>query len=96
MAEDVLGQLQGLLGSPIGSDVQIPNGNLGRKRFGVLTAAFKSSSHDLELERKVDEINFSLLSDRKIDGRIFSYGKHLSVFKEVGYPLDVATLYGLD
>ncbi len=44
----------------------------------------------------MDDINYSLLSDGKIEGRIFSYGGHVSVFKEVGYPLDVARMFGLD
>ncbi|MDA4112241.1 MAG: glutamate synthase, partial [Thaumarchaeota archaeon] len=47
-------------------------------------------------EKKVDQINSSLLSNRRIDGRIFSYGRYLSIFKGVGYPLDVAKMHGID
>lgn len=96
VAEGVVRQLGVLLGSPIAHELTTPNDTLGRRRFGVLSATFKNSSRDFELEKKVDEINFSLLSNRKVEGRIFSYGKHVSVWKEVGYPLDVAKLYGLD
>ena len=64
--------------------------------FGILSAHFSYSGHELELERKIDSINSTLLRDRTVDGRIFSYGRFLSVYKEVGYPIDVAKLYGID
>ena len=51
---------------------------------------------DHALERTIDSINAELLSDGKIDGRVFSYGRYLDVFKDVGYPLEVAKEYHLD
>ena len=63
----------------------------------VLELEFEYSSGELSrLDPLVDEINTSLLSNRRIDGRIFSYGKYLHVFKGVGYPRDIARMYGLD
>ena len=49
-----------------------------------------------DLERRIDEINQSLISDNQISGRIFSYGRYVRLYKEVGYPSEVASLYGLD
>jgi glutamate synthase domain-containing protein 1/glutamate synthase domain-containing protein 3 len=94
VANSVLEQLSALLGKPVSYNVSTPKES--RSRFGVLSAQFSYSGHELELERKVDAINSTLLRDRTIDGRIFSYGRFLSVYKEVGYPLDVAKLYGID
>ena len=48
------------------------------------------------LERAVDGINYSLIQPAEIKGRIISYGKYLNVYKEVGYPKDVARLFNLD
>jgi glutamate synthase domain-containing protein 1/glutamate synthase domain-containing protein 3 len=50
---------------------------------------------DEEIEKAVDSINTSLFGD-SFEGRIFSYGKYLSVYKEVGYPAEVARMWGLD
>ncbi len=94
IAARVLDQLSTLLGKPVTSNIITPKNS--KSRFGVLTAQFRYSGHELELERKVDSINFTLLRDRTIDGRIFSYGRFLSVYKEVGYPQDVAEIYGID
>lgn len=44
---------------------------------------------------QVDRINGLLLSDSGIRGRIYSYGSCMDVYKGVGYPDDVASLYGL-
>ncbi len=48
------------------------------------------------MERAVDRINYSLIGPDEINGRIFSYGRYVNVYKEVGYPLEVARLCGLD
>ncbi len=94
ISNQVLEQLSSLLGKPVSSEVNIPEGS--RSQSGVLVAQFRYSGHELELERKVDDINSKLLRDRTIDGRIFSYGRYLSVYKEVGYPMDVAKMFGID
>jgi glutamate synthase domain-containing protein 1/glutamate synthase domain-containing protein 3 len=94
IASEVLEQLASLLGKPVSSEMTIPTGS--RSNFGVLVAQFRYSGHELELERKVDTINSRLLRDKTIDGRIFSYGRFLSVYKEVGYPMDVAKMFGID
>ncbi|MDG7001945.1 MAG: hypothetical protein JRN15_22835, partial [Nitrososphaerota archaeon] len=87
--------LSGVLGTPIDSSILI-EWSEAESKFGVWTASFANSGKDEQLEKRIDEINASLLSNRNIDGRIFSYGKHVTVYKEVGYPMDVARLYGLD
>ncbi|MHB2035591.1 MAG: GltB/FmdC/FwdC-like GXGXG domain-containing protein [Nitrososphaerales archaeon] len=94
VATSVLEQLSTLLGKPNSYEVKKPKES--KSHFGILSARFSYSGHELELERKIDGINSTLLRDRTIDGRIFSYGRFLSVYKEVGYPMDVARLYGLD
>ena len=43
----------------------------------------------------VDRINSRLISGSEVKGRIFSYGNYTDVFKGVGFPDDVASLYGL-
>jgi glutamate synthase domain-containing protein 1 len=93
-AKLVLEQLSSLLGKPVSSQVSIPGGS--RSQSGILEAEFRYSGHEMELERKVDSINSKLLRDRTIDGRIFSYGRYLTVYKEVGYPMDVARMFGID
>jgi glutamate synthase domain-containing protein 1/glutamate synthase domain-containing protein 3 len=56
----------------------------------------KYNLSDQMLEARVDQINFSLISDSEIKGRIFSYGRYVKVYKEVGYPQEVADMYGLN
>ncbi|MDA4122411.1 MAG: glutamate synthase [Thaumarchaeota archaeon] len=55
----------------------------------------QGSNSDAILEKAVDAVNESLFSDG-FHGRIFSYGKYLTVYKEVGYPLEVAQMWGID
>lgn len=94
VANSLITDLSSLLSKPVTISISFPKES--RSRFGVLSAYFNYSGHELELERKIDSINSTLLGDKKIDGRIFSYGRYLSVYKEVGYPQDVAKLYGID
>ncbi|MHB1908433.1 MAG: GltB/FmdC/FwdC-like GXGXG domain-containing protein [Nitrososphaerales archaeon] len=61
----------------------------------IWSAEFYPRDED-EFEKKIDEINQSLISDNEIAGRIISYGKYVRVYKEVGFPSEVASLYGLD
>ena len=72
-----------------------PQQQSGGERLGIWKARVETSDLNL-LERVVDEVNTNLLSSGRIEGRIFSYGRHVDVFKEVGYPLEVARQYGLD
>ncbi|MHB8567513.1 MAG: GltB/FmdC/FwdC-like GXGXG domain-containing protein [Nitrososphaerales archaeon] len=89
--------LQSRLGSHFESRVSMPGDSGSRKRFGIWEASIDSQNLDDEtLEIAVDRTNLLLLGDRTITGRIFSYGKCLNVYKEVGYPLEVAELCGLD
>lgn len=84
--------LSELLGEPV---------RVALQRHSLKTSILEAEYTDLknpegEIDLMVDAINSSLLDDKKIMGRIFSYGKSVSVFKEVGYPLDVAKIFGLD
>ena len=67
-------------------------------RVGVLEVHLPEDLiSELDLERRVDQINSALFTEKgMISGRLFSYGKHLTVYKDVGYPMDVARIYGLD
>ena len=85
------------LDTRIESKLAIQADSGSRKRFGIWEATLNSTGIDeTTLEMAVDRTNLMLLGDRQITGRIFSYGKTLNVFKEVGYPLEVAELCGLD
>ena len=55
----------------------------------------RERSSEPTVESAVDFINAHLFRDG-FEGRIFSYGRYLSVYKEVGYPADVAKMWGLD
>jgi glutamate synthase domain-containing protein 3 len=87
-------ELSIFLGAPVFSRLEILGEAAGRK---ILELEFEYAPVGASnLDRKVDQINSVLLSDRRIDGRIFSSGRSVEVFKEVGYPLDVASMFGLD
>jgi len=78
-------------------DVHVTLPKTDRARFGILEANLtRHTDYDTQLEYLVDEINSNLLSVERVDGRIFSFGRHVNVYKEVGYPLEVAKLTGLD
>lgn len=88
-------KLSKLLGDPLLSELQLPGDD--HKRSEILNLVFPfSKDQESGLDTQVDEINASLILDGKIEGRIFSYGRFVSVFKEVGYPLEVAEMFGLD
>lgn len=53
------------------------------------------SVSDSAVERTIDALNSHLFRDG-FEGRVFSYGRYLAVYKEVGYPADVARMWGLD
>ena len=94
-ADMITNRLSELLGSPNSSGLETLE-TKGKTTL-ILNLEFAASKEsEAQIDLKVDEINGSLLSDGKVLGRIFSYGRSVQVFKEVGYPLDVAKLYGLD
>jgi len=51
-------------------------------------------STESSLRKAVDEANRALMNPT-IRGRIYSWGRYVEVFKGVGYPTDIARLYGL-
>lgn len=90
-------KLSEFLGHPLASRLESEAGDRLSRGTKVLILEYRCSPEsEAFLDLKVDEINFSLISEGRILGRIFSYGRSVSVFKEVGYPLDVATIFGLD
>lgn len=95
IADNLQDQLAASVNSPRDVSLLIPDGVVGRERFGIWEGSL-STSDNPTLEKTIDSINGELLSDGKIDGRIFSYGRYLDVFKEVGFPLEVAKEYHLD
>ena len=95
IADNLSDQLSASVNSPRDVQMLMPPAVSGRERFGIWEGNVNTSDN-LALERTVDSINGELLSDGKIDGRVFSYGRYLDVFKEVGYPLEVAKEYHLD
>jgi len=95
IADNLQDELAASVNSPRDVQLMMPELVSGRERFGIWEANL-STSDNPTLEKTIDSINGQLLSDGKIDGRIFSYGRYLDVFKEVGYPLEVAKEYHLD
>jgi glutamate synthase domain-containing protein 1/glutamate synthase domain-containing protein 3 len=67
-----------------------------RKELSVWEATVRARSPDADsvVESAVDFVNTSLFTDR-FEGRIFSFGRYLTVYKEVGYPAEVAKMWGL-
>lgn len=88
-------QLSASVASPTDVRLLMPDAVPGRERFGIWEGTVSTSDNPV-LERTIDKINGALLSDGRIDGRVFSFGRYLDVFKEVGYPLEVAKEYHLD
>ncbi len=95
VADDLTDRLTASISSPRDVQVLEPPRLDNKPRFGVWEANVDTSDRR-NLERTIDGINGVLLSSGKIDGRIFSYGSYLDVFKDVGYPMDVAKEYSLD
>jgi glutamate synthase domain-containing protein 1/glutamate synthase domain-containing protein 3 len=69
----------------------------GGQRLAVWEAQLLAddANSDSLLEKAVDSINRALFKDEFM-GRIFSYGRYLSVYKEVGFPTEVAKMWGID
>ncbi|HUK74935.1 MAG TPA: hypothetical protein VLU99_04015 [Nitrososphaerales archaeon] len=95
VADSLSDHLSDSFSSPKDVQLMMPAPAGGRERFGIWEGTV-STPDNRALERTVDVINSELLGDGKIDGRVFSYGRYLDVFKEVGYPLEVAKEYHLD
>jgi glutamate synthase domain-containing protein 1/glutamate synthase domain-containing protein 3 len=95
IADDLVDQLSASVSSPRDVQLLMPGPVSGRERFGIWEGDI-STSDNPALEKTIDGINGELLSDGKIDGRVFSYGRYVDVFKEVVYPLEVAKEYHLD
>ena len=72
---------------------------VGRRSEGLVVweaeVSAGGSGSDESMEEAVDSLNADLFRDG-FEGRIFSYGRYLRVFKEVGYPAEVAGMWGLD
>ena len=95
IAANLEDQLSAGFDSPRDVQLLMPDAGNGRERFGIWEGSV-STPDSPALEKAIDGINGELLSDGKIDGRVFSYGRYLDVFKEVGYPMEVAKEYHLD
>ncbi len=96
---DVAARIGSVLGERVG---EVENQSLRvidprRRDLSVWEAKVSSGSagSDSKIESTVDSLNASLFGDT-FEGRIFSYGRYLSVYKEVGYPAEVAKMWGLE
>jgi len=69
----------------------------GGQRMAVWEALLVAddANSDALLEKAVDSVNGDLFKE-EFTGRIFSYGRYLSVYKEVGFPTEVAKMWGID
>jgi glutamate synthase domain-containing protein 1/glutamate synthase domain-containing protein 3 len=98
-AEQTAGQIQAELEGRVGPvlDSRIRRIGPQSEQLSVWEARLSATkpNSDSLLEEVVDAVNVSLFEDG-FHGRIFSYGRYLSVYKEVGYPLEVAKMWGLD
>ncbi len=61
--------------------------------MSVYTAYVEASEQ--ALERLVNTVNAEMWKDGRIRGRVYSSGRYLDVYKDVGYPSDVAKKCGL-
>lgn len=90
-AQIVRKKLESFRGVSIDSESEL---SFDSKRFGVWSAKVDSAS-DKVLSTAVNTINAEIFAEGTVRGRIFSFGRHVEVYKEVGYPVDVAKQYGL-
>lgn len=84
-------RLESFSGVTVQSDDEF---TFGKKVFGIWKVKVGTDS-DRVLSQAVNTVNAEILTDGSVRGRIFSFGKHVEVYKEVGYPIDVAKEYGL-
>ena len=52
-------------------------------------------SNNLTLTNTINKINAELVDDSNYKGRIYSFGNFVDVYKDIGYPIDVAQSTGL-
>ena len=103
--ESVAEELEGILRSELGDSI-VEAGALvvtpyfspenPRMRFGIWQCSLRGDTAESKIESAVDNANLFLLSNGTINGRVFSTGKHVNIYKEVGYPQEVAKMSGLD
>jgi glutamate synthase domain-containing protein 1 len=91
--EDALLHVKKILSEYAGGDLfELGFEFQGETQFLSWAASVQASVDSLR--RAVDKTNYDLLNSG-IKGRIYSWGRYVEVFKGVGYPADVARLYGL-
>ena len=98
VGEEVEHTLRNELEDHVLKELQIitPSEGSSMQKFSVLEYRVESSIDEIKLEAAVDKVNLSLLSKGRVNGRIFSSGRRVNVYKEVGYPREVAKMCGLD
>lgn len=97
----------GAVAERIGSALQERVGPVGHQSLRVVdprrkelsvweaTVSPSSANSDSAIENAVDSVNAALFKET-FEGRVFSYGRYLTVYKEVGNPSDVARMWGLE
>jgi len=94
-AERIATVLEARVGAVEGRSLRVVDPR--RKELSVWEATIRAREKDSDstLEKAVDSVNSSLFKD-SFEGRIFSFGRYLTVYKEVGYPAEVAKMWGLE
>jgi glutamate synthase domain-containing protein 1/glutamate synthase domain-containing protein 3 len=93
-AEEIASTLRERVGPVESQNMRVVDAR--RKDLSVWEAAVSAGTErDSAMEAAVDSINAHLF-DQTFEGRIFSFGRYVTVYKEVGYPAEVAKMWGLE
>jgi len=89
--DETLQEIRSMISSA--DDVKIVNERVpsfydGRERFAVYTVFIESSEETLS--SLVNTINSSMWNSSRIRARVYSYGRYVNVYKDIGYPIDIA------
>ncbi|MDA4113862.1 MAG: glutamate synthase [Thaumarchaeota archaeon] len=97
--ENVANQIRGVLEERVGPVNGSTIRRVDPRRTDVVVWEANVTPRDRDsdetVEKAIDSVNTSLFRD-SFEGRVFSYGRYLSVYKEVGYPAEVAGMWDLD
>lgn len=94
-SKETLEKVQGMLSSGLRGRARLIGEEYRPNHGGFSSYVFAAEAPEEELRRLVSTINLEL-SRGSIRGRIYSWGRHVEVFKGIGYPTDVYSLYEME
>jgi glutamate synthase domain-containing protein 1/glutamate synthase domain-containing protein 3 len=95
VAEEITSVLQEKVGRVESQTMRVVDAR--RKDISVWEATVRADGTDRDsaMESAVDSVNAHFFGET-FEGRVFSYGRYVMVYKEVGYPAEVAKMWGLE